>query len=172
MVDNRFILTKRILIGGIIISFDNCRLVSLNNEILDHIFSWRYDKPYNVYDLYLNDYLKNSDLWGVEQFALVENENIIAYVSCQVIKNDMWVGWALRPNLCGSGIGQEFVKKCIVELIALKKHYMKEIFLKVYSWNTRAIKVYKKVGFVHYDKFIRVENGEDTEYIIMKMDIK
>lgn len=172
MIDNRLILTKKIVLGGIIINFDNCRLVSLNNEILEHIFSWRYDKPYNVYDLYLNDYLKNSHLWGVEQFALVENENIIAFVSCNVIKNDMWVGWSLRPDLCGNGTGQDFVKKSIVELISLKKQYVKDVFLKVYNWNTRAIKVYKKVGFVHYDEFIRVENGEDAQYIIMKLDIK
>ncbi|MGL5753739.1 MAG: GNAT family N-acetyltransferase [Paraclostridium sp.] len=158
-------------IGGIIINFDNCKLVSLNSEILEHIFLWRYDKPYNVYDLYLNDYLNNSDSWGVEQFALVENDNIIAYVSCQIVENDMWVGWSLRPNLCGSGIGQSFVRKCIIELIELKKYYMKDIFLKVYSWNARAIKAYEKVGFTHHDNFIRVENSKSTEYTIMNMKI-
>ncbi|UOW66782.1 GNAT family N-acetyltransferase [Paraclostridium bifermentans] len=139
---------------------------------MEHIFLWRYDKPYNVYDLYLNDYLKNSDSWGVEQFALVKNDNIIAYVSCQLIKNDMWVGWSLRPSLCGSGIGQNFVTKCIMELVKLKKHYIKDIYLKVYSWNTRAIKTYEKAGFVHYDKLVRVEDGKTAEYSIMKMNIE
>lgn len=140
--------------------------------MLEDIFSWRYDKPYNVYNLYLNNYLKNSDSWGVEQFILVENENIIAYVSCQMLENDMWVGWSLRPNLCGNGVGESFVRKCIIELTTLKKYCMKDIFLKVYSWNTRAIKAYEKAGFAHYDNFIRIENGKSTEYTIMKIEIK
>ncbi len=133
---------------------------------------WRYENPYNIYDLYLNEYLKNSDSWGVEQFALVENDNIIAYVSCQLIQDDMWVGWSLKPNLCGNGIGQGFVIKCINELILLQKHCVKEIFLKVCSWNNRAIKVYEKAGFMHYDRYLRVENSKPTEYIIMKMGVE
>ena len=84
----------------------------------------------------------------------------------------MWMGWSLRPNLCGNGIGQNFIEKCISELILLKQYYIKDIFLKVYSWNTRAIKVYEKIGFVHYDKFIRIENGKTTEYSIMKLELK
>lgn len=116
--------------------------------------------------------MKNSCSWGVEQFVLVENDNIIAYVSCQIIQEDMWVGWSLRPDLCGLGIGKDFVRKCISRLIVLKKHYTKDIFLKVCSWNTRAIKVYEKLGFVHYDKFIRIENNKHTEYSIMKLSVK
>lgn len=72
---------------------------------MEHIFLWRYDKPYNVYDLYLNDYLK-------------------------------------------------------------------DILLKVYSWNTRAIKTYEKPGFVECDKLVRVEAGKTTEYSLMKMNIE
>ncbi|MDU6482961.1 MAG: GNAT family N-acetyltransferase [Paeniclostridium sordellii] len=157
------------ILGGVFINFDNYKLVSLNNEILNHIFLWRYESPYNIYDLYSNDYLKNHDLWGIEQFALVENRNIIAYVSCQVIQNDMWIGWSLRPDLCGKGIGQRFVRKCINELIELKRHYRKDIFLKVQSWNTRAIKVYEKSGFIYYDEFRRIENGKPIKYIVMKL---
>ncbi|WP_346947845.1 GNAT family N-acetyltransferase [Clostridium sp.] len=134
--------------------------------------SWRYENPYNIYDLYLNDYLGDRYSWGIEQFVLEENDNIIAYVSCQIIKEDMWVGWSLRPDLCGNRIGKDFVKKCINELIILKKHYKKDIFLKVISWNTRAIKAYEKSGFIYYDKLIRFENSKPAEYCIMKMNIK
>ncbi|MRZ79933.1 GNAT family N-acetyltransferase [Paeniclostridium sordellii] len=157
------------ILGGVFINFDNCKLASLNNEILNHIFLWRYESPYNIYDLYSNDYLKNHDLWGIEQFALVEEYNIIAYVSCQVTQNDMWIGSSLRPDLCGKGIGQRFVRKCINELIELKRHYRKDIFLKVQSWNIRAIKVYEKSGFIYYDEFIRIENGKPIKYVVMKL---
>ncbi|WP_338660844.1 hypothetical protein [Paraclostridium sordellii] len=42
------------ILGGLFINFDNCKLVSLNNEILNHIFLWRYESPYNIYDLLIN----------------------------------------------------------------------------------------------------------------------
>ncbi|MGL6105037.1 hypothetical protein [Romboutsia sp.] len=45
------------------------------------------------------------------------------------------------------------------------------MILKVYTWNTRAIKTYEKVGFVQYDKLVRVEDGKATEYSLMKMYI-
>lgn len=81
----------------------------------------------------------------------------------------MWVGWSLRPDLCGKGIGVTFVKVCIDELLNMNKQFYKNIFLKVVNWNTRAIKVYEKSGFVHYDKLIRLEEYILTEYLIMKM---
>lgn len=78
----------------------------------------------------------------------------------------MWIGWSLRPDLCGKGIGQRFIRKCINEL---KRHYGKDIFLKVYSWNTCAINVYEKSGFIYYDEFRRIENGKSIKYVVMKL---
>lgn len=152
-----------------IINLEKYKLVSLNKDILKYICKWKYEEPYNVYDLEANQYLKDSSSWGREQFVLVENKNIIAYVACQIINEEMWIGWSLRPDLCGQGIGVEFTKKCIDELIEINKHNDKDIYLKVANWNTRAIKTYEKLGFVHHDKLIRLENNKITEYIIMKM---
>ncbi|MEF9992247.1 MAG: GNAT family N-acetyltransferase [Peptostreptococcaceae bacterium] len=148
-------------------NFDKCKLIGIDSGIFKKICSWRYENPYDIYDLYLNDYIKDSYSWGIEQFVLVEDDNIIAYVSCQIIEEDMWVGWSLRPDLCGNKTGIDFVNKCISELIRLKKHYMKDIFLKVINWNTRAIRVYEKLGFIFYDKLTRLENNKLSEYSIM-----
>lgn len=152
-----------------IINIDECKLVALNKDILKYICTWKYEEPYNVYDLELNQYLKDSSSWGREQFVLAENKHIMAYVACQMINKEMWVGWSLRPDLCGQGIGREFANKCINELIELNKHHNKDIFLKVGNWNTRAIKTYEKLGFVHHDKLTRLENNNLIEYIIMKI---
>lgn len=148
--------------------FSKLKLIYLNNEILEEITLWKYEKPYDIYNLQQNEYLKDSGTWGVEQFVLEENNNIIAYVSCQMIDKDMWVGWSLRPELCGKGIGKDFVKKCIDELINIKNYKYNYIFLKVASWNARAIKVYEKLGFIKYDKLVRLENNTYTEYLIMR----
>lgn len=147
---------------------DKFRLISLNNEIVKDIMLWKYEKPYDVYNLQQNEYLKDYGTWGDEQFVLVDKHNIIAYVSCQIIDKEMWVGWSLRPDLCGKGIGTDFVKKCIDELISIKEYSGDHMFLKVTNWNTRAIKVYEKLDFTKYDKLVRLENGNYVEYLIMK----
>lgn len=156
----------------IIIDFDKCELVDLNEEILKYICYWKYEKPYNIYNLELNEYLRESSTWGLEQFVLVGHDNIIAYVACQIIDGDMWIGWSLRPDICGKGMGKVFAKKCIDELINIKKYCGKHIYLKVANWNTRAIKVYEKLGFVQEDKLVRLENENYIEYIIMKKNIQ
>ncbi|MGL4913398.1 MAG: GNAT family N-acetyltransferase [Romboutsia sp.] len=148
--------------------FNELRLISLNNEILEEIMLWKYEEPYNIYNLQQNEYLKDCSTWGDEQFVLSDKHNIIAYVSCQIIDKNMWVGWSLRPDLCGKGTGKDFVKKCIDELISIKKYSGDNIFLKVISWNTRAIKVYEKLNFIKYDKLARLERGTYVEYHIMK----
>lgn len=119
----------------------------------------------------LNEYLKNSCSWGVEQFVLQGDGSVIAYVSCQIINENMWIGWSLKPDLCGKGIGKEFVDKCINEIIELKKYNKNEVFLKVINWNKRAIRTYEKSGFKYYDKLIRTEDNKSSEYFIMKIDI-
>ncbi len=135
------------------------------------LFSWKYEKPYNGYDLYLNEYLLNKNTWGNEQFVLVNNEDVIAYVACQIFDDDMWVGWALKPELCGSRIGDLFIKKCINELIRLNKYNREDIFLKVVDWNKRAIRVYEKVGFIYYESTVREEDDRLVRYCIMKKNI-
>lgn len=135
------------------------------------LFSWKYEKPYNGYDLYLNEYLLNKNTWGNEQFVLVNNEDVIAYVACQIFDDDMWVGWALKPELCGNGIGNLFIKKCINELIRLNKYNREDIFLKVVDWNKRAIRVYEKVGFIYHESTVREEEDRLVRYCIMKKNI-
>ncbi|MGL5717843.1 MAG: GNAT family N-acetyltransferase [Paraclostridium sp.] len=156
----------------IIINLDNCKLISLSEDVVKKICLWKYEKPYNIYDLNKNNYLQERYSWGEEQFALVDDNEIIAYVACQIIQEYMWVGWSLRPNLCGIGIGKDITIKCINELIRSKDYQNKYIFLKVTDWNTRAIKTYMRLGFVSCDKFTRVENENSINYLIMRKEIK
>lgn len=149
-------------------NFGEYKLVAVNDDIIEELLLWKYEKPYNIYNLHLNNYLLNKDRWGNEQFALVNDGDVIGQVACQIIDDNMWVGWSLKPDLCGSGIGDLFIKKCIDELISLKKYSGEYIFLKVVDWNNRAIKAYEKAGFMYYRNTERKEDDKLVRYFIMK----
>lgn len=156
------------------IDFDNCNLVSLNDDILQEFYSWEYDNPYDIYNLSKNDYFKDKSTWGIEQFALVNKNKVIAQVACQILDNDMWVGWSLKPELCGNGNSNLFIKKCINELIHIKRYTNQYIFLKVEDWNKRAINAYKKAEFKYYGSIKRnVDKSNDmVNFHIMRKEIK
>lgn len=143
--------------------FNKFKIVPLNDDIVKEICSWKYESPYDIYNLGDSEYLLDRSTWGTEQFALVDNNDVIAQLACQMQDEDMWVGWSLRPELCGKGYGSYFVDRCINELVRLKKYDNKYIFLKVIDWNQRAIKSYEKIGFRYYKSIVReVESTDES----------
>ena len=147
------------------------------------IKNWKYDGIYHIYD-YKNEEsdLLNQSIWGIEKFAALNENNDLAgeltieflrkksnpdeegcVIDYNIVKNnpiknyDMWLGWGLKPELCGKGIGFKFVSDCIN--FSLEKYRYNGEYVKcaVAVFNERAIKVYKKIGF---ETFYIKMNGE------------
>lgn len=55
------------------------------------------------------------------------------------------VGLGLRPELCGQGLGTEYVAKCL--RFARERYGRSRFRLSVAAFNQRAVKVYQKAGF-------------------------
>jgi len=81
---------------------------------------------------------------------------------------EMWIGFGLKPELTGHGLGAGFVSACIE--FAVKRHdYRGEyVRLGVATSNKRAITVYERVGFEPFDKAVGPIGGEETEVIWMR----
>ncbi|MCP3775262.1 GNAT family N-acetyltransferase [Paenibacillus sp. MZ04-78.2] len=63
------------------------------------------------------------------------------------------LGLGLRPDLCGQGSGEAFVRAIVRE--AKRSAPDNEIDLEVLTWNRRAIRTYERAGFVIMDTYER-----------------
>lgn len=141
------------------------------------INNWKYEDEFSIYD-YINEeeLLLNAENWGAERFVVLnENEELVGeltteffeevdkdseddgYVDVQTVKDnpdktyEMWIGFGLRPDLTGKGLGKEFVSQCIN--FAVKHHNYKGDYVRlgVAEFNKRAVKTYERVGFEVFD---------------------
>ena len=135
--------------------FTTCIINPMDEIAASIISEWEYPAPYDVYSFKSrpNGYLLDKNVWGKELFYLACNNAIIGYVACQYDDADLWVGWALAPELCGKGNGDLFISNCIQEIRRVKLYYG-ILYLRVAAWNIRAIKAYEKAGFVYVDTII------------------
>ncbi|MGO1372397.1 MAG: GNAT family N-acetyltransferase [Senegalia sp. (in: firmicutes)] len=59
----------------------------------------------------------------------------------------MWIGWGLKPELCGKGLGEKFVSACVDFAIKEYDYKGEYVHFGVAEFNKRAIKVYERLGF-------------------------
>ena len=147
-------------------NLSSCVLKPTDEKSAEIISEWEYPHPYDVYNFKNknNGYLFDRNLWGTEQFCLICGNDVIGQVACQYDNGNLWVGWSLAPVYCGIGNGYLFIGKCIEEIRRVKQ-YNGILNLRVAAWNERAIKAYKKAGFVYVktitDEIANTNNPED-----------
>lgn len=159
------------------------KFVAMNEDYArEMVDNWKYGGELSIYD-YINEEedLLECENWGTGRFAVLnENDELVGelttqffrevakeseddgYVDIKTVREnpdkvyEMWVGFGLKPDLTGKGIGKEFISECIN--FAVKFHNYKGdcIRLGVAEFNKRAIKTYEKIGFEVFD----IYNGE------------
>ena len=161
----------------------------MNEEYASIIVNtWKYDGDYSIYD-YSNEaeHILDSELWGIGLFAVLsEDEELVGELTIEFYDSDgneienydsddetmrnaeIWIGFGLKPELTGRGLGAGFVSACIE--FAVKRHDYKGKYIRlgVATFNKRAIKVYERVGFEPFGKAAGPIDGEETEVIWMK----
>ncbi|MGH4121595.1 MAG: GNAT family N-acetyltransferase [Clostridium sp.] len=158
------------------------------------INNWKYEGEFSIYDFANEEeFLLKTENWGVERFAVLnEDEKLVGeltteffrevdkdseedgYVDIQTVKDnpdkvyEMWIGFGLRPDLTGKGIGKKFVSECVN--FAVKQHNYKGDYVRlgVAEFNKRAIKTYEKVGFQVFNTYIGDIAGEKFKILWMK----
>lgn len=150
------------------------KFVSMNEKYAHEIaFEWKYSDIYSFYDMTadeedLQEFL-NKDNWNDEYFVVLNEENqLVGFYSFSFEDGIMWIGFGLKPELTGMGIGKEFVTAGInfgVENFDYRYNY---IMLGVALFNKRAIKLYENIGFIILDQYIQKTNGGEYDFIKMK----
>ena len=133
-------------------------------------FTWHYENKYSFYDLEadqedLEEFL-SQDKRGNSVFAVLEKDELVAFLSViSVNPETVDIGLGMRPDLTGKGKGLDFLKEGI-EFIQLTSK-PKAIGLSVATFNERAIKVYRKLGFEDSGLFMQETNGSTFEFLKM-----
>ncbi|SEN48904.1 ribosomal-protein-alanine N-acetyltransferase [Paenisporosarcina quisquiliarum] len=138
-------------------------------------FNWHYDAEYSFYDMVADkeDLVEFLDPQkrGESNFIVTKDNDIIGFFSfTKVAINTIDIGLGLRPNLVGKGNGMRFLKAGID--FAESKYKPQKITLSVATFNHRAIKVYRRIGFEEVDTYMQDTNGDSFEFLKMVYQCK
>ncbi|MBN1148117.1 MAG: GNAT family N-acetyltransferase [Anaerolineales bacterium] len=153
--------------------------------IVEH---WKYGGQYSFHD-YANeaDHIYDSAGWGKALFAaLDENGDLVGELTIEFYdQNDapieyadfnaeklesaeMWIGFGLKPELTGRGLGVSFVRACLEFAVKWYDYKGEYVRLGAPAFNERAIKVYEKVGFEVFNRAAGEINGREFEAVQMR----
>lgn len=148
--------------------------VPMNEEYANEIvYDWKCSGVYSFYDMTadeedLKEFINEESWKDIYSAVLNDKGELVGYYSFFFENEIMWIGFGLKPELTGKGLGAEFVAAGIN--FGLKKFNYKNdyIMLAVASFNKRAIKAYEKIGFEFIEKYMQKTNGGEFEFIKMK----
>lgn len=152
----------------------------LTEEYAIEMCKWKYHGEYSVYNIPSREIItqEKRDISNqkerVNQFYAFTDENRIlcGVIRIQDKKDWLKLGLGLKPELCGLGLGDEFIKHILN--LCKELHPNKKIVLDVRTFNIRAIKCYQKAGFkivdtiklitpTGMDDFVKMEFIEHNE---------
>jgi [ribosomal protein S18]-alanine N-acetyltransferase len=115
--------------------------------------AWRYDPPYDFYD---SDGLpvKNPERF----FAARDDDGaLIGFYFFEARGDELFYGFGLRPDLTGRGLGEQFVLAGLE--FARQIHGLRRVVLDVAAFNERAIRLYRRLGFVEIGRHTETFDG-------------
>ncbi|ACM15175.1 N-acetyltransferase family protein [Bacillus paranthracis] len=150
----------------------------LTEEEAMEIAMWTYEEPYNVYSFSVGAEIIEELLDGTYYGCCDERGELIGYFcfgeNAQVPggrdahlyggEDVMDIGLGMKPELTGKGLGKVFFQAGIV--FAIKAFRPKTFRLSVATFNTRAITLYKKIGFQQGPIFL----SRGREFMLMEYE--
>ena len=133
--------------------------------------NWKYDGEYAFYDMtadpedyeeFVDEKLRNEN----DHFEAIMDDDLVGFFCVVRDNSEIEIGLGLRPDLCGKGIGKDFVYQ-IVKYIETHYTYSK-LIMKVASFNQRAIKVYRQCGFKVCGSIEQHSNGGVYSFTVME----
>lgn len=145
----------------------------MDEDSAQMILGWRYEPPYDIYDLGLAaddeaDVAEAVAYFFANQFYAVLDEEtgeLVAYCSFgpdgQVPGGNysqpaLDIGMGMRPNLTGQGLGEQFLATAVT--FARQTFPFQKLRVTIAAFNKRAQRLCQKAGFVEVDRF-ESENG-------------
>jgi ribosomal-protein-alanine N-acetyltransferase len=171
----------------------NHRFVPMNQEYASTIVAtWKYDKEYSIYD-YSNeaDHMLDREGWGRGIFAVLNDaDELIGELSLEffdaqgqvteyaqfgdadlVNGRELWIGFGLRPDLVGRGLGLDFVLACVDFAVQRYRYRGEYIRLGVAMFNQRAVKTYERAGFQAFEHEAGEIAGKTLDCVHMRKRI-
>jgi ribosomal-protein-alanine N-acetyltransferase len=151
----------------------------MNDEQARAVAAWRYEAPYDFYDM-ANDPEGLEELLGPPErregyYAVLSDGELVGFFCYgpggQLPTFDypddgsVDVGLGLKPDLTGKGLGLEFVRAGL----RFGRHRFSPagFRLSVATFNERAILIYERAGFRRVEVFMHHENGADYPFLLM-----
>lgn len=137
------------------------------------IVRWHYPGEFSFYDMDSDpdDYREFTayQKWTPDtKFAvLTAEQKLVGFLEFVCHDQVVNVGLGLHPDWIGKGFGEEFVRSGLE--FAQRRFKPRQFRLAVAAFNTRAIKVYEKIGFEITRTFMQKTNGSVFEFIEMTM---
>ncbi len=132
--------------------------VHMDMNYLNQIKNWKYSGF--VKNIYVEPYFNSHDPktgmmkgpGGCEGFAVLNQNKLVGMFEYYFYHNIMEIGLALSPELVGKGLGKDFVEQGINFGKNKFNYNQSYIRLTVNKHNKPAKIVYKKAGFVEYNR--------------------
>lgn len=147
-----------------------------DEESARKFLSWQYAPPYDVYNC-PPEQLEESIRYNIDPanfvYALFDEEDeLVAYCSygadAQVPGGDyseaaLDIGLMIKPELTGQGLGDAFAGDVIGK--GIERYAPGKLRVTIAAFNTRAVRVWEKLGFQQTQTFNRKSDG--MEFVIM-----
>ena len=150
----------------------------------DAVASWRYEPPYDVYDVRadgsLDEEMRDPVRWGTSWFAVDDaaTGELAGFLELVASESDsatgtqieVEVGLGLRPDLTGRGLGVSFVDAALE--FSCERWSPRMFALDVFPWNERAIRTYERAGFDRGEVYDRTfEDGNVVTFLRMSRTV-
>ena len=151
------------------------RFKPMNESYAHAIASWHYEGMYAFYDMGQDrqdlEELLDPHSWTGKYWAVLnECGELIGFFSFDKEDEAVVIGFGLRPDCTGKGLGQAFVEAGLE--YAKIKFDPATLRLSVATFNQRAIRVYEKVGFKTDGVFMNETNGGQFEFLRMERSMR
>ena len=148
------------------------RIEKMDQGSAEEIASWHYEGQYAFYDFkadpedleeLLDPGRRGDTMFTARNWA----GELVGFLAFNKVERGLDLGLGLRPDLTGRGLGLGFVNAGLE--FAKSQFSPKVIQLRVAAFNERAIKVYKRVGFIEVERFLNRTNGGEFDFIRMEL---
>ncbi len=146
---------------------------SLTETDARRICTWHYPPPYDVYNYADWDTVVNCD-WDLskpekratEYIAFKYLNGLMAFGRISCAGEYALIGIGLRPDFCDRGIGPRVMMHLVG--LARERHPQLTPALEVRTFNSRAIRCYRKCGFIPHKRYVRNTcTGKDAFYLMV-----
>ena len=153
----------------------NIEFRELNEIHLNKIVKWKFNGKYSIYNLPANKgkYKKlpiySKSIRRKEYFSIYVSGKFVGSCRLFKIKRKYFFGITLNPIICGKGYGQNIIRSFLNHIYL--KNEIKNIYLRVNSFNVRAINCYIKSGFKLASKKTFFKSKKKYEVLEFKSSI-